>query len=176
MKKKIIAVSGKQYSGKDTVAKLILEKFPNFSRVGIGDAIKIEYGKRKGLSFEEIENEKHLYRADLIELGNWGRSQGDLFWLNKIFELPYDVIVPDMRVMPELEAFKNENAFLLRVEASRESRSLRGNITDEDDYTETALDNYSQWNYVIDNSSGYETLKTNSELLFEAVENYFGTL
>lgn len=173
MKKKIIAVSGKQYCGKDTLAKLILEKFPNFRRVGIGDAIKIEYGKQKGLTFEEIEENKHLYRADLIELGNWGRAQSPLYWLHKIIELEYDVIVPDMRVMKELECFKKENAFLLRVEASRESRALRGNITNEEDETETALDSYKDWDWTIDNSSGFESLKSNTVALFDAIENYY---
>ena len=54
--KKIIVISGKQYSGKDTLAKLLLQYLDGFTRVGIGDAIKIEYGKQKGLSFDEIEN------------------------------------------------------------------------------------------------------------------------
>lgn len=175
MEKKIIAVSGKQYSGKDTVAKLILEKFPNFTRVGIGDAIKLEYGKKHSITFEEIEANKPLYRADLIELGNWGRAQDSLFWLKKIIELDYDVIVPDMRVMPELQVFKNENAFLLRVEASEEGRSQRGKITSADDNTECELDNYKNWNYVIDNSKDFDTLKISCSGLFEAIKKYYQT-
>ncbi|GBF23550.1 phosphomevalonate kinase [Candidatus Gastranaerophilus sp. (ex Termes propinquus)] len=173
MKKKIIAVSGKQYSGKDTVAKLVLEKFPNFRRVGIGDAIKLEYGKKHGLSFEEIERDKHLHRADLIALGNWGREQDPHFWLKKIVELEYNIIVPDMRVMEELNIFKRENAFLLRVEASTESRSARGQIACEGDRTECELDDHSSWDYVLDNSSDYEALKHKVLGLFDAIEKYF---
>ena len=45
MDRKIIIVSGKQFSGKDTVAKIFLELLPDFKRIGLGDAIKIEYGK-----------------------------------------------------------------------------------------------------------------------------------
>ena len=47
MTKKIIVLSGKQFSGKDTVAKFLLEFLPNFKRIGIGDAIKLEYLSRK---------------------------------------------------------------------------------------------------------------------------------
>ena len=79
--KQIIVISGKQYSGKDTLAKILLEKLDGFRRIGIGDAIKIEYGKRNDLSFEQIEKDKYLYRKDLIELGNWGRAQDSDFGL-----------------------------------------------------------------------------------------------
>ena len=58
---KIIIISGKQYSGKDTLAKILLEELSDFKRIGIGDAIKIEYGKMKNLTFEEIEKNKHLF-------------------------------------------------------------------------------------------------------------------
>ena len=50
---KIIIISGKQYSGKDTLASILLKKMPDFKRVGIGDAIKIEYGKKNNLSHQQ---------------------------------------------------------------------------------------------------------------------------
>ena len=102
---KIIVISGKQYSGKDTLAKILLEKMPDFKRIGIGDSIKIEYGKRKNLTFEQIESQKHLYRADLIELGNWGRNQDKDYWLKNLANMD-KIIVPDVRVTPEVNFFK----------------------------------------------------------------------
>ena len=56
--KKLIVISGKQYSGKDTVAKLLLAELKSFKRIGIGDAIKIMYGKQNGLTYEQIEADK----------------------------------------------------------------------------------------------------------------------
>lgn len=158
MKNRIIIISGKQYSGKDTVAKVLLEHFKDFKRIGIGDAIKIEYGRQKGLSFEQIEARKHLYREDLIALGNWGRAQHPDYWLKKILELDYNIIVPDIRVAHEVDMFKERGAFALRVEASKAARELRGKITNENDSTETELDNYSGWDYILDNSGDYEAL------------------
>ena len=50
MANKIIIFSGKQYSGKDTLAKIMLEKMPNFRRCAMGDIIKLEYGKSHNLT------------------------------------------------------------------------------------------------------------------------------
>ena len=83
---KIIIFSGKQYSGKDTAAKIMLEKLTDFRRCAIGDIIKLTYGKKKGLNYEEIEQNKAFYRPDLITLGNWGREQDPDYWLKKIIE------------------------------------------------------------------------------------------
>ena len=52
MADKIIILSGKQYSGKDTVAKILLQNLTNFKRIGLGDAIKLEYSEKTGIPFE----------------------------------------------------------------------------------------------------------------------------
>lgn len=159
--KNIICFSGKQYSGKDTAAKLILEAFPNFVRIGIADAIKIEYGKRNNLTFEEIETNKGKYRTGLIQLGNEGRSIHPDFWLNKIIEQDINVVVPDVRLIHESEVFKAAGAVLIRVEASFETRNKRGIITNTNDSTEVELDNYNGFDYILNNDGDYEELKKN---------------
>ena len=63
----IIIFSGKQYSGKDTAAKIMLDILPDFRRCAMGDIIKITYGKQHNLFFEEIEKNKPLYRQALID-------------------------------------------------------------------------------------------------------------
>lgn len=168
--KNIIIISGKQYSGKDTLAKILLEKLPNFTRVGIGDAIKIEYGKRKNLTFEQIESQKHLYRADLIELGNWGRSIDGDYWLKNLANMN-NIIVPDVRVEHELNFFKKMGAYLIRVESSTENRAKRGILTNINDNTETALDNYTNWDIIIENNSDYQSLVDKANMLIEKFTN-----
>lgn len=155
--KQIIVISGKQYSGKDTLAKILLEKLSGFKRIGIGDAIKIEYGKRNNLTFEKIEKEKHLYRADLIALGNWGREQDSDYWLKNLAGMD-KIIVPDVRVCHEVDFFKEQGAFLVRVESSLENRSKRGIIVSANDNTEVELDDYKNWNMIVENNSDYEAL------------------
>ncbi len=171
--KKIIVFSGKQYSGKDTIAKILLEELKTFKRIGIADAIKIQYSKQTGLSLEEIEKNKSIYRQDLIDLGDWGRAKNPDYWLNSIIEYDGNVIVTDIRVMHELELFRSHGAFCIRVEASQEARSKRGILTSVNDTTETDLDDIKDWDYIIYNNSDYEKLKNNVKILIEYLKvNY----
>ncbi len=173
MAKKIIILSGKQYSGKDTVAKILLEKLKDFKRIGLGDAIKIEYGKTVNKTFEEIEKDKHLYREDLINFANAKRAIDQDYWIKKIVEYPYNVIVPDMRVKREYDFFKSQGAYMIRVEASEQVRAKRGKLVKKDDSTETALDDIKDWNYVINNESDYETLVKDSQKLTDDINRTF---
>ena len=145
--------------GKDTVAKIMLAEMTNYKRCAMGDIIKLTYGEQKGLTYEEIEKNKPLYRQDLINLGNWGRAQDPDYWLKKIIEQDGNIMVTDVRVPHEYEVFKNAGAITIRVEASRETRASRGELVGENDITEIGLDNIKDWDYVIDNNSDYETLK-----------------
>lgn len=160
MAEAIIIFSGKQYSGKDTVAKVLLEQMPDYKRFAMGDVIKLEYGKQKGLTYEEIEKNKPIYRQDLIDLGNWGRAQDPDYWLKKIISQSGKIIVTDVRVPHEYEIFKSAGAVAIRVEASREVRASRGELIGETDVTEVGLDNIKDWDYVIENNSDYESLKS----------------
>ena len=173
MAEKIIILSGKQYCGKDTVAKFLLENLTNFKRIGLGDAIKIEYSEKTGISFEEIEKNKHLYRQDLINLGNKRRSEDSDYWIKKVIKMEGNIIVPDVRVKRELEFFKDANAFKIRVEATRETRSSRGNLVGETDVTEVDLDNINDWDYVISNDSTYENLQAESIKLANVIKEFF---
>lgn len=159
MAEKIIIFSGKQYSGKDSVAKILLEKMPDYKRCAMGDIIKLVYGSKHGLSYQEIERNKPLYRQGLIDLGNWGRSIDPDYWLKKIISQEGNIIVTDVRVQHEYDIFKSAGAIAIRVEASRENRALRGELIGENDVTEIGLDHITNWDYVIENNSDYESLK-----------------
>lgn len=176
MAKKIIIFSGKQFSGKDTVAKILLERFPSFKRLGIADAIKMLYSKKTGLTLEEIEKNKSVYRQDLIDLGDWGRVQSPDYWLNSIIAYDGNTIVTDIRVEHELNLFRSQGAFAIRVEATEEARSKRGVLTSKNDLTETGLDSVKNWDYVIHNDGTYEELLENTEKLVEALEEKFGIM
>ncbi|HNW25800.1 MAG TPA: hypothetical protein PKI94_03320 [Candidatus Gastranaerophilaceae bacterium] len=167
MADKIIIFSGKQYSGKDTVAKIMMQEMPEYKRFAMGDVIKLEYGQKKGLSYEEIEKNKPLYRQDLIDLGNWGRSQHPDYWLKKIISQPGKIMVTDVRVPHELEIFRAAGAIAIRVEASRQVRASRGELIGENDVTEVGLDHITDWGFVIENNSTYEKLK---EQTFEVIK------
>ena len=160
MAEKIITFSGKQYSGKDTAAKILMEEMKDYKRCAMGDIIKIEYGKQHNLTYEEIENNKAIYRQGLIDLGNWGRAQSPDYWLEKIIAQEGKIVVTDVRIRHEYEVFKKAGALAIRVEADREIRESRGGkLIGEDDVTEVDLDNIRDWDFLIDNNKDYETLR-----------------
>lgn len=159
MADKIIIFSGKQYSGKDTAAKILLDKMPNYKRCAMGDIIKLTYGAQNGLTYEEIEQNKPKYRQDLINLGNWGRQQSPDYWLEKIIEHDGNIVVTDVRVPHEYEIFKKAGAKTIRIEATREIRSQRGTLIGEDDITEIGPDNIKDWDFIIENNSTYKNLE-----------------
>ena len=162
MAERIIIFSGKQYSGKDTAAKILMAEMPDFKRCAMGDIIKIEYGKKYNLTYEEIEANKPKYRQGLIDLGNWGRSQSPDYWLEKIIAQEGNIVVTDVRIKHEYDVFKHAGAIAIRVNASRDLREQRGGkLIGEDDVTEVDLYNIQDWNYVLDNNKDYETLKRN---------------
>lgn len=166
----IIIFSGKQYAGKDTAAKIMLDKMPNYRRCAMGDIIKLTYGSQKGLTYDEIEKNKAKYRSDLIVLGNWGREQDPDYWLKKIINQKGNIIVTDVRVPHEYEVFKNAGAITIRVEATRETRAKRGQLVGENDITEVGLDNEKNWDYIIDNNSTYEYLKSQVEKIIDEIK------
>ena len=170
MADKIIIFSGKQYAGKDTAAKIMLDKMKDYRRCAMGDIIKLTYGAQKGLTYDEIEKNKAKYRSDLIVLGNWGREQDPDYWLKKIINQKGNIIVTDVRVPHEYEVFKNAGAITIRVEATRETRAKRGQLVGENDITEVGLDNEKNWDYIIDNNSTYEYLKSQVEKIIDEIK------
>ena len=170
----IIIFSGKQYSGKDTAAKILMEAMPNFKRCAMGDIIKIEYAKQHNLTYEEIEANKADYREGLIELGNWGRQQSPDYWLKKIIAQKGDIVVTDVRIKHEYEVFKQAGAIAIRVDADRDIREARGGkLVGENDVTEIDLDNISDWDFRIKNNEDYEALKQNVLKIVEKLKNQF---
>ena len=160
MADKIIIFSGKQYSGKDTAAKILMEAMPEYRRLAMGDIIKLEYAKEHNLTYEEIEANKPKYRQGLIDLGNWGRSQSPDYWLEKIISQSGKIVVTDVRIKHEYDVFKSAGAISIRIEATREIRESRGGkLIGENDVTEVDLDNIQDWDFLIDNNKDYETLK-----------------
>lgn len=167
----IIIFSGKQYSGKDTAAKIMLKYLPDFRRCAMGDIIKYTYGREKGLSYDEIELNKSLYRKDLIDLGNWGRAQHPDYWLHKIIEQTGNIMVTDVRIPHEYEVFRKAGCVAIRVEASRQTRMLRGQLIGENDITEVGLDNIKDWDYVLYNDGDYSDYEADVIKITEQIKN-----
>lgn len=166
----IIAISGKQYSGKDVLARLLLEKLPGFRQVPLAGAIKKAYARQNNLSVEEIEANKALHRPGLISMGDWGRRQDPDYWLKQVLSEPGRKIVSDMRLKREYDLLREQGAFLIRLNADREVRAQRGRIVNETDPTETELDAISDWDAVLTNNGTLDGLSTQVTPLLRGVQ------
>lgn len=159
----LIGISGKQFSGKDTLADLIIahmSKQADFKKIPLARAIKIEYGKQQGLSLDEIEANKAQHRPGLIALGDWGRQQDPDYWLKQVLAEPGRKIISDVRLLREYELLRNQGALMIRLNADQATRQSRGHLMSETDRTETELDHLqtSQWDFVFTNNGSPEEL------------------
>jgi Phosphomevalonate kinase/AAA domain len=142
--KEIIAISGKQRSGKDTLCQALLTHFPNFKRVGLADALKDEYSELTGMPRDEVDankNSRPEIRKELIDLANRRKEEDRGYWTKKVMYGPdNNIIVPDIRFHHEYYAFIMNNAYMIRIETPREIRATRGVLSNEDDPSEIDLD------------------------------------
>ncbi len=164
---KLIAISGKQYVGKDVLADLLLEYLPDFQKVPLALAIKLAYAQQQHLTLAEIEANKAAHRPGLIELGNWGRNQDPDYWIKQVLQKPGKKLISDLRLKREYELLKTEGAFLIRLEADRSVRAQRGQIVSEADPTEQDLDAIAEWHLKLQNNGSVDELRNALEKALE---------
>jgi len=175
----IISISGKIGSGKDTIADIIMQYTP-YHRWQVKkfagklkDIAEILTGVPK-INFEDQEFKQQdmgpewgmTYRDLLQKLGTEAMRSGlhKNVWVNALFadyqfnieedeQVPYWIIT-DSRFPNELAAVKEHNGIAIKV--IRDS----GNTIGTTHTSETALDDYTKWDYVINNNGTLEELKT----------------
>ncbi len=161
---KVIMICGKARSGKDTLADFIINHLENKKpcKVQIGQYIKYYAMKYFGWDGEEETKPRDL----LIHLGtDIIRNKIDQnFHINRLVQdlevlsYFYDTfIVSDVRFPVEIEKVKEKYDEVVTIKISRDSEEL--NQSQKNNITETALDNYTDYDYVIDNNGTLEELE-----------------
>jgi phosphomevalonate kinase len=174
---KIIAISGKQFAGKDTLCLLLLKYLPDYRRVALADALKDEYAQTRGVPREEVDALKARdpnVRGELIALGKKRREEDPDYWVKKVLEQPGNKIVTDLRFRNELERFLEHKAFTIRIEAKRNVRAKRGKLGHEKDSSETELDGITSWRFVTHNNSSIEALDRDAKQIARIIKTGFG--
>ncbi len=167
----IIGLSGKQFAGKDAVARILLQHLPDHCQLPIAQAIKQQYAEQQSITLQAVEQNKAHHRPGLIALGNWGRAQDPDYWLKAIIAASETsgIIISDVRLKREFNLLREHDAFLIRVEASRTIREQRGTLVSEEDITECDLDDMTNWDAIINNNGTEAALATEVNTLFPLI-------
>lgn len=161
--RELIAISGKQFSGKDMFTDFLIDACPNYMKMPIARAIKNEFAQLYHLTPDDIEAQKATYRSALIALGQRRRLKNPDYWIEQVMKTPGPKIISDMRLKHEYDFFKAHGAFCIRIEADREVRANRGRLVAESDPTECELDNVTGWDAIIINDSSPEELRQKAQ-------------
>ena len=156
----ILGVTGKQRSGKDTVAAMLAEKQRREGKavkiVGFADPLKMEVMEalqKDALGAEviqEADRMKEEVEGFRLLLQGWGsvrralRPNYFILLMDNIVDAYKNLddvdllIIPDLRMPNELDYVKSIGGKILRIERPEE---LRKNVYNKNHETETALDN-----------------------------------
>lgn len=160
----LIGISGKAYSGKDTMGKYLINKY-NFKRKASADALKRI--ARNIFGWNGVKDEKG--RRFLQELATTVRNFDPDFWINIVLnEIKQEslssknskYVITDLRYKNEAELLKSLGGMLIRVEGSYTNMTTIS--PDLAIHTsEIDLDNYNNFDYVLKNNTSFENLYKN---------------
>lgn len=157
-KPKIYLLSGKARSGKNEVSNIIKKYYKDKKCISLSYSYYLkDYVKRiSGWDGSEENKPRDLLQQVGIELIK-NKIDSNLLVRRliediKVFSYFYDVIIiSDARLIDEVEKVKEEFS---NVTTIRIKRNIDNNLTLEqkEHLTETALDNYNKFDYIIDNN------------------------
>ena len=148
-------MSGKARSGKDTAAKMVLKKYTGATFAFADDIKKIAYN-HFGWHGEKDE----LGRKLLQDIGTTGRNYDRDIWANKTVDRIQEwslqssdnqlAVVTDTRYPNEIQRIKHEFSDVVTIRITRDSvKKLKHP-------SETALDQWTDWDYLVENNGSLE--------------------
>lgn len=159
--KKLILVTGKMKSGKDTFCNILKDFYGNVDQFAFATKVKEITAKLCGLTMEQLETYKAQYRTNLIFVGTVGRELDPDMWVKKLvesdaFNKSECAIITDARFKNELNyKFQGFKTLKVRIKSSDENRIKRGANEDLlNDPSEIDLDDIpdSKFDFVIENN------------------------
>ena len=168
----LIGLSGRRGSGKDTVARLLLQLQPEriWQIRSFGNSIKSVCAALTGEDVTPYYTQKgkaqvvptfHRTRGEMLQqVGQALRVWEPLVWVDAFFAaLPPDafVLVPDVRYPNEADPIRARGGLMLRVEG--DPLRQRGDGTRDDHHpSETAMDDYPHFAATIQNNGSRDDL------------------
>lgn len=150
----VIGVGHKSRHGKDTAARFIEQAYPDVDvvRFGFADALKAWCRVRHGMTRKD---------GHMLQLVGVGKRQDDpdvwvraLYW-EIIERAPAVAIITDMRFKNEVLMVREMGGLVVKVRRSLPDGLLfRTTDRDPDHESETALDDFDDWDGIIHNPEG----------------------
>jgi len=167
--RRVIGISGERLSGKDTVAKLLIDNLPHYKRAALADPLKETYAKLMEIDLKILHTQceaKEEHRIGLITLGAVRRSDNIDWWCKELKKsISNDfIIIPDIRFLNEIEYFQNNSDIfiLLDVVSSEKEKIKRGwkpSKADNDKSEIERLKFLDKVNFTIENNETLEELE-----------------
>lgn len=165
---KIIILSGKARSGKDTSMEIIKKKYESLGKKVIclfyASYIK-EYAKRIS-DWDGFDETKPRTLLQVLGTDIIRNTIDDKFFINrtiediKVYSKFFDVIIiGDARFPEEIEDIKKVFSNVVSVHITRKDMNILTE-TEKQHITETALDNYNDYDYVINNDGSIKELES----------------
>ena len=174
---KIIILSGKARSGKDEVADIIENYYKNKNVKKLSYAYYLKQYVKNISNWDGTEDDKPRELLQTIGIDLIKNKIDNKLLINRIIEdikvysYFYDIIViTDARLIDEVEDIKDNfnNVITIRI-----NRNIDNNLTssEKNHITETGLDNYNNFDYVIDNNDNYKYLENSVNVVLEELDN-----
>ena len=148
-------MSGKARSGKDTAAEVILEKYDGVPLAFANDIKTIAYDH-----YDWNGKKDELGRKLLQDIGTTGRNYNRDLWANKTVDMIQEwslqssdnqlAVVTDTRYPNEIQRVKHEFPNVVTIRITRDS------VEKLKHPSETALDQWTDWDYVVENNGSLE--------------------
>ncbi|XP_048213701.1 phosphomevalonate kinase [Perognathus longimembris pacificus] len=178
----VLLFSGKRKSGKDFVTEALRSRLGNdvCAILRLSGPLKEQFAQDHGLDFGKLLDAsayKETYRKDMIRWGEEKRQADPGFFCRKIVEGVSQPIwlVSDTRRVSDIRWFQEAYgavAQTVRVVASEQSRQQRGWVFTpgvDDAESECGLDNFGDFDWIIENHGDQQRLEEQLKDLLEFV-------
>ncbi len=172
--KKIYIICGKARSGKDTLVDILKEYYKDKKYIELKYTFYLRKYTKNITGWDGLEETKP--RSFMQKVGTLIRDYDPFYFSRRmlediyIYKDFYDVIfIDDTRMVNEIKEIKkvypNSVTILIKRKTDELSKIEKNHIT------ETSLDNYHDFDFIIDNNYTLEDLKNNALKIVSEVEN-----
>lgn len=168
----VLLFSGKRKSGKDFVTEALQSRLGKdvCAVLRLSGPLKEQYAQEHGLNFQRLLDAsayKEAYRRDMILWGEAQRQADPGFFCRKVVEGVCQPVwlVSDTRRLSDIQWFQEAYGAVtqtVRVVASEQSRQQRGWVFTpgvDDGESECGLDNFGDFDWVIENDGDEQRLE-----------------